>query len=34
MSREAKKPMDRISAITENWITASYGKASTQDIWK
>lgn len=26
--------MDRITAITENWVKASYSTASTQDIWK
>lgn len=34
VSREAKKPMDKITSITENWIKASYNKASNQDVWK
>src|SRR5665648_108868 len=34
MSRDAKKPMDKITAITEDWIKASYSTAKAQDIWK
>jgi site-specific recombinase XerD len=34
MSREPKKAMDKITAITENWIKASYSNATVQDIWK
>jgi site-specific recombinase XerD len=34
MSREAKKPMDKIGTITENWIKASYSTAIAKDIWK
>lgn len=34
MSREAKKQMNKITSITENWIAASYSTASAQDAWK
>jgi len=34
MSREAKKPMTKITSITEDWIKASYPNASAQDSWK
>ncbi len=34
MSREAKKPMLKVTSITEDWIKNSYANATVQDIWK